>query len=211
MAGQYFYARGEQRFGPFSGTRMKELATSGDLVPTDTVWKHGMKKSVRAGRVQDLFPTAAAQPRPDDTAVTAAKAPSPVAAEPAPADLPEASAAPAETIKAPEPTLELVPIEEEQTPQASDDRADEEEKTIPVQAPNRAAQTPKRKPQAHAVRGVIIVSQDGVMVHYRKCCTKCGHQANSKNSMPIRNGSTTASFFCPKCKKLRDVVIRGSS
>ncbi len=110
----------------------------------------------------------------------------------------------------PEPTLELVPIEEDPEPPASSD-PDAREKTIPVPGPSSKGRTPERKRRAEAIQGAIIVSQDGDVVHYRKKCSKCGHQSTNKNSMPIRTGSTTASFFCPKCKKLRDVVIRGTS
>ena len=212
MAGQYFYARGDQQYGPFSGTRLKELATDGRLKPTDTVWKDDMKTGVQAGTVPKLFPAAPAEPSPDDTAVAPAKVPSPVLAEPALAspDPRETSAGPVQTIKALEPALELVPIPEDPEPPVSPD-PDAPEKTIPVQAPPTAVRTPERKRRADAIRGATIISQDGTTVHYKKKCSKCGHEANSKNSMPIRIGSTTASFFCPKCKKLRDVVIRGSS
>lgn len=210
MAGQYFYARGDEQFGPFSGARLKELATSGRLEPTDTVWKHGMTKGVQAGTVHKLFPTAAA---PDDTDVAVAKAPAPVvpqAAPPPPPDTRATSAGPVQTIKALEPTLELVPIAEDPELPASSD-PDAREKTIPVPAPSGDGRAPERKRRAEAVRGAVLVSQDGAIVHYRKKCSKCGHESTSKNSMPIRMGSTTASFFCPKCKKLRDVVIRGNS
>lgn len=197
---------------PSTGTRLKELATSGRIKPTDTVWKDGMEKGVRAGTVQNLFSTAPAAPRPDDTAVAVAKVLSPVLSEPAPTspDPRETSTGPVQTIKSLEPTLQLVPIAEDPEPPAPSD-PDVRAKTIPVQGPSSAGRTPERKRRAEAVRGALVISQDGATVHYKKKCSKCAHEAASRNSMPIRIGSTTASFFCPKCKKLRDVVIRGSS
>lgn len=61
--------------------------------------------------------------------------------------------------------------------------------------------------RATAVSGAVIMSQDGENVHYRKKCTKCGHKDIYVSTMPIRNEVTKVSFFCPKCRKIRDVVI----
>jgi len=62
MSNEYFYARGEEQFGPVSGGQLKALATSGDLEPTDLVWKEGMPEWVEARRIKGLFPSAAAAP-----------------------------------------------------------------------------------------------------------------------------------------------------
>lgn len=212
MAGQYFYARGDKHFGPYSGARLKELATNGALEPTDTVWKAGMTTSVRADTVHSLFPNGPSAAGPDDTEVAAAKVPSPVLSEPPPTapDGRAAAAEPLQAIQTLEPPLDLVPIDEEPKP-PTPTKPDAVVKPILVQSPAGEGRIPERKRRAEAVRGAIIVSQDGAIVHYRKKCSKCGHESTSKNSMPIRMGATTANFFCPKCKKLRDVVIRGNS
>jgi hypothetical protein len=60
-----------------------------------------------------------------------------------------------------------------------------------------------------AVKGAVIISQDGESVQYRKKCGKCGCEDASKNRMPIRNGVNRATFFCPKCRKLSPVEIQG--
>jgi len=60
-----------------------------------------------------------------------------------------------------------------------------------------------------AVKGAVVISQDGQVVQYRKKCIKCGQEDSSKHRMPIRNGVTRASFFCPKCRKLSPVEIQG--
>ena len=60
-----------------------------------------------------------------------------------------------------------------------------------------------------AIKGAVLISQDGQAVQYRKKCCKCGHENASKNRMPIRHGLTRASFFCPKCRKLSPVLIQG--
>ena len=84
MANEYFYARGEEQFGPVSGGQLKALATSGELEPTDLVWKEGMPDWVEARRIKGLFPPAAATAaptRPTPTRPVGATAPAaPVAA-----------------------------------------------------------------------------------------------------------------------------------
>jgi transposase-like protein len=60
------------------------------------------------------------------------------------------------------------------------------------------------------VRGAVIVGQDGVNVKYKKKCLTCGHADSSWHTAPIRNGVIKAVFFCPKCRKSRDVEIKGS-
>src|SRR5438132_913364 len=73
------------------------------------------------------------------------------------------------------------------------------------------SQPPPKKGRAMAVRGAVIVSQDGTMVFYRKKCTQCGHEETGRNRLPIRNGVMRAGYFCPKCRKLRPVEIQGTS
>jgi hypothetical protein len=67
-----------------------------------------------------------------------------------------------------------------------------------------------RKRRAVALSGAIILSQDGYHVQYRKKCTTCGHEEASRSTMLISNGSTRAHFFCPKCRKPRQVEIKGT-
>jgi hypothetical protein len=83
------------------------------------------------------------------------------------------------------------------------------EKTPPAK-PLKPAQAPAKKGHASALRGAVIISQDGDRVSFRKKCTKCGHEDASKSAMPIRNGVTRQSYFCPKCRKLVPVEIQGT-
>jgi hypothetical protein len=55
-AGQWHFARGNQRFGPFSQEQMVELSRTGKLLPLDHVWTEGMPQWVVAGTVATLFP-----------------------------------------------------------------------------------------------------------------------------------------------------------
>jgi len=49
---------GVQR-GPFTSKALQALATSGELLPTDLMWKEGMKEWVRADRSSLVFPQSA--------------------------------------------------------------------------------------------------------------------------------------------------------
>jgi outer membrane biosynthesis protein TonB len=74
----------------------------------------------------------------------------------------------------------------------------------PVPAPK-----PVRKGRAVVVKGAVITYQDGSSVKYRKKCSVCGFEDHLWNSMPILGGTTTSTFFCPKCRKVRPVEIQG--
>ncbi len=58
MIDRLYVARGDETFGPFSAARLRELAATGRLRLTDTVWRHGaMERSVFASKVKNLFPS----------------------------------------------------------------------------------------------------------------------------------------------------------
>ena len=56
MADQWYYAQQGQRQGPVSEEQLKQLASSGELKPTDKVWKKGMAAWEAASAVEGLFP-----------------------------------------------------------------------------------------------------------------------------------------------------------
>jgi hypothetical protein len=56
MAAIWYYAHDENRIGPFSSRQLKELASTGAILLSDTIWKEGIAKGVVASRVKDLFP-----------------------------------------------------------------------------------------------------------------------------------------------------------
>ena len=60
MADQWFYTDNRERRGPFPEEQLKHLASSGQLKPTDLVWKKGMAAWVRAAEIEGLIPTTAA-------------------------------------------------------------------------------------------------------------------------------------------------------
>ncbi len=57
MADLWYYAKDGCKVGPFSGRELKELATCGVILPTDTVWKEGVATGVLARKVRNLFPS----------------------------------------------------------------------------------------------------------------------------------------------------------
>jgi hypothetical protein len=67
----------------------------------------------------------------------------------------------------------------------------------------------KKGGRATAGKGAVIVGQDGATVKYRGKCATCGREDASWKSIAIPRGTTRASFFCPKCRKRRDVEIHG--
>jgi hypothetical protein len=62
VATQWFYTRvGQETLGPCTSRTLKQLASTGQILPTDMVRKEGMEKAVRARRVKGLFAPAAGQ------------------------------------------------------------------------------------------------------------------------------------------------------
>lgn len=59
MAEQWYYYRGEMRFGPVSHDDLIRLAGSGELLHTDLLWKEGMSAPLPAGQFKALLPAAA--------------------------------------------------------------------------------------------------------------------------------------------------------
>jgi hypothetical protein len=88
MADQWYYSRGGSKAGPVSVTELKQLAGSGQLSPTDMVWKDGLAAWVPASSLKGLFsPNLSPLPVPS-TPVVALEAPAEV-----PSDAPSARAA----------------------------------------------------------------------------------------------------------------------
>jgi hypothetical protein len=57
MAGEWYYAKGNQKFGPVESAELKRLASASVLLPEDLVWKEGQPKWVRASIIKGLFPS----------------------------------------------------------------------------------------------------------------------------------------------------------
>ncbi len=55
MSQKWYYTKDGERQGPVSHQQLKQLATSGDLQPTDLIWKEGMADWKEAGTIRKLF------------------------------------------------------------------------------------------------------------------------------------------------------------
>lgn len=53
---EWYYAKGDQKFGPVSSITIKNMATSGQLSPNDLVWKETMSQWTEAKNIEGLFP-----------------------------------------------------------------------------------------------------------------------------------------------------------
>jgi hypothetical protein len=193
MTTQWYYGRDADISGPVSDQDLADLAASGEILPTDTIWKEGLETGVPAARVRGLFsgepilPAATAEPVPN---VANQEAESPQESAP-----PIAAPTDSNALVMPSPETELLPVEGDST--------------TPTPSPPPRPQEP-RKARAVAGKGAIIVGQDGINVKYRMKCTTCGHEDSSWKTMRITRGSTRMSFYCPKCRKKRDSEIIGT-
>jgi hypothetical protein len=64
MADLWYYGRGADLFGPYSGWQVADLADAGAVLRTDTVWEDGNEDGVPADTIPHLFPAAAAVAAP---------------------------------------------------------------------------------------------------------------------------------------------------
>jgi hypothetical protein len=211
---QWYYATGDTRQGPFSGEELQALAAAGKIQPGDTVWREGVARGVPAHRVKHLFAEDAAA-GVSNLAAAAAAIDHPPATETVAAHEsvrePQAAETTAAEVAAPEAATVSPPSDAREKEQAqAADRIDAPEEKQAAPAPKAPVQQPPpRKGRATAVRGAVIVSQDGTTVYFRKKCSQCGHEETGRSRLPIRNGVTRAGYFCPKCRKLRPVEIQG--
>jgi len=88
MASEWFYTvNGQQSQSPVSDAQIKQMAQSGQLQPTDMIWKDGMPNWVAASTIKGLFP--ASRPGSNESPsleVTPAKKPASRKAAVEPAD-----------------------------------------------------------------------------------------------------------------------------
>lgn len=55
----WWYSKEDQRFGPHTASELKGIATAGQLVSTDLIWKEGLKNWLPASSAKGLFPISA--------------------------------------------------------------------------------------------------------------------------------------------------------
>lgn len=52
---KWFYAKLGKQFGPITAEELKELANQGKIIPSDFVWKTGLKQWVRSEQIKGLY------------------------------------------------------------------------------------------------------------------------------------------------------------
>jgi len=191
MADRWFYAHDESKFGPFSGRQLRDLADTGEILPTDTIWKEGVEKGVLATRVKNLFLLAETNASPARVSSQPAQVHSGLPASGLSQEAPGETPAPGEPFPDPD-DIRLLP--EEASPTAPAPPSPEKKKV--------------KKGRAIAVKGAVIVAQDGLTAKYRKKCTTCAHEDSSWNTLRIASGTTRSVYFCPKCRKKREVELQ---
>ncbi len=226
MIDRLYVARGDRTAGPFSAAQLRGLAAAGRIRPTDAVWREGaIDKAVDAAKVKTLFPSPPTLAHGEGADSLRACEPS----SPSPADgrRPPSSAARAPSDSPPAPLHppgnpgeigpEPMPVQTAFVPAAAPvllEAADptSQGRAVPTdeaKAPRPPPPPPPRKRRAVALNGAVILSQDGVDVQYRKKCSLCGFEDRCRSSMRIGNGMTRLHFYCPECRKGRDVQIQG--
>jgi ribosomal protein L33 len=185
MAARWYYARDKSRMGPFSAAEMQAMASSGAVLPEDTVWREGVERGVPARKVKNLFTA------PSGAGPAGGLPPPAAAAAPAVASTPAASPRPEEAAGQVPPSSAIPAVPGARTEEGGRPAA------------------PARTGRATAGKGAVIIGQDGVNVKVRKKCTECGHLDSSWVTMPIRTGTTKLTFYCRKCRKARHVEVVG--
>lgn len=64
MKAEWFYAKSGQKHGPFTAAELRAKAASGEVTPTDLVWKEGMPEWRPAGSLKGLFSSSPQKPPP---------------------------------------------------------------------------------------------------------------------------------------------------
>ncbi len=186
MGNHWYYQHNDNKRGPFSGRELRDLADAGKILRTDTVWKEGVEKGVPASKVQYLFPVDEKATAQADVALPDTRS----------IDIP--------------PKIDEAPTSHELTPPPSvpgEAPPTEEPPRPPTQ--RRAPQQNVRKFRAVPGRGATIVGQDGTTARIKKTCTECGYQDACYHRMRIAVGVNKANFYCPKCRRTREVQFRG--
>lgn len=215
MIEQIYVERSGRKFGPFSATQLKALANAGKLRSTDTVWKEGMEKAVLAAKVKNLFPSLQTLSCPLDA--VAAKATQAASSTASSNDQSisyldgsaVAGFAPAQPKELAETSDKNVPTVLGQEIPTVADQSTDPNAGLNAKPPVRHSEKPRMR-RAIAIQGAVLVGQDGYSVHYRKKCSACGLEDNCRSTMLIGTGITRSHFFCPKCRKSREVQIKGT-
>jgi len=185
---------------------MKDLAATGQVLVTDAVWKEGSETRVLAAKVKGLFqrlpPRTHVQLIPVETPIEPIAPAVPVPARSAKAD----ALAPLDALRSARGDG-AAPASE--VGSAGSGNTNSQSHAVGSRDGRRAPPEAIQKLRVVALRGAVIVSQDGRVACYRKKCINCGHEDPNRTTMQIRRGINRVSFFCPECRKTRTAEIQG--
>lgn len=197
MTNQWYYSDDENKHGPYTDRELRDLADAGDIIPTTIIWKQGIEQGKVASEVKNLFPiNESANPLADEV----------IPAEEPIVDSTSESVSSDALIDSAE--HEMDTDHEEELPETAMVPPEVPEPVVPTR--NAYQQDQQKKARATVVKGAVLISQDGTNARIRKKCAKCGHEDSSVSRLLIRPGSNTTTFFCPKCKKIHPVELRGA-
>jgi hypothetical protein len=114
-------------------------------------------------------------------------------------------------VPVPTPPIEIPPPDAPAEAQAAEKADGDAKEAAPAPRWDAARQPRASRARAVAGKGVLIVAQDGTTVKFRKKCTTCGHEDSSWKTIPIPRGTVQVAFYCPKCRKQRQVQIHGQT
>lgn len=60
----WWYSKGERQFGPYSAAELREIAASGQIAPSDLLWKDGLPNWLPASSFKGLLPPPSGAPVP---------------------------------------------------------------------------------------------------------------------------------------------------
>ena len=66
QVGEWFYRKGDNKHGPVDTASLREMAASGELGPSDLIWREGLAQWVPAGKAKGLFSTSASSAQRND-------------------------------------------------------------------------------------------------------------------------------------------------
>ena len=64
MATEWHYTHGDAKHGPVTSAQLKQLASAGQLQPSDLIWKAGLPECTEARKLNGLFPDTNVSPVP---------------------------------------------------------------------------------------------------------------------------------------------------
>ncbi len=203
MADRWYYAHDGDKIGPWTDRQLRNLADTGQIITTDTIWKNDILLGIVASKVKNLFAATVKEAGRIGVVIPATKV---------------SLAAPVVEPVLVVATKELAASRDSRNPllvELAASGTDSSSVPVAIAPPIRPSAAPARshatlQRRAVAGKGMIIISQDGTYVRFKKKCITCGHEDSCRSAVPIQTGLNRAAYFCPTCRKRREILFHGS-